>query len=151
MNSNCAIFWRPSSETSNSSGLRSRTTFPCASVATTSTVTRRVWTCNAKPGGGACCGGGGLGDCCWAGADDTEGELGDEACPAAFTTVAAAKRTAEPTTKFFARIGLPSSFISPHIICFLAEAARLGSHARWPRHHELATRQVVSHSLGGYV
>src|SRR5271156_873189 len=110
-NENCAIACGPPSETSNSSGLRSRTTFACESVATTSTVTKRVLICKTAPGFADCCGGVASGDCCWAGADDAEGGFGEEDCPAANTTVAAAKTIAEPKTKFFARIRPPSSLL----------------------------------------
>jgi hypothetical protein len=110
-NENCAIACGPPSETSNSSGLRSRTMFPCESVATMSTVTKRVLICKTEPGFAACCGGGVSGDCCWADTDDTEREFGEEDCSAAIATVAAAKRIAEPTNKFFARIRPPSSLL----------------------------------------
>src|SRR5271155_5626232 len=113
-NENCAIACGPPSETSNSSGLRSRTTFPCESVATTSTVTKRVLICKTAPGFAACCGEAASGDCCWAradGADDMEGEFGKEDCPAAATTVAAAKTIAEPKNKLSARIRPAASLL----------------------------------------
>jgi hypothetical protein len=46
-------------------------------------------------------------------------------------------------TKFFVRIGPPSSFISPNILCFLGR----GRHDSPRTRHQM----IVSHSFGGYV